>query len=427
MTFLTNIVSMREIEAKRQTRGSRASLVNALIAVIAMLLVAAVPAFGQTPEGTVITNTATVTWSDANSNSYTPVNAQAQVTVGFQAGLDAIAQAASVTPASPSTADTIGFWVKNIGNGVDSVSVAEVISNASVMTVTGYRYAATTYGNIGALNTALAADSILMGDSAQVQVVYDVPAGQGGQNTNYTLTATSLRDGAVSDNDVTNIAPPATYLVATTPDGSQNVQQLPSNGTNYTFTFTVENTGNLDDDFDLLASSPGSAVITIVSVNAVAGDSTQIALATGVSQDIDVVYSVADVAAGSTDTLELQARSVAQPATLDDGYMDLTVIRPAITMTKEAYRDDKLTAIGAGLVVPGEYIQYKITVTNAGTAAADTVHVDDLLPVELAYDSYSVDAAGWTIAESGGDIDADLSGALAPAASRFFWIRVRVN
>src|SRR5207244_12226460 len=93
----------------------------------------------------------------------------------------------------------------------------------------------------------------------------------------------------------------------TTPDGGQNVQHLPGNG--YSFTFTVQNTGNGNDNLDLLATSPGSPVITIVSVNGVAGDSTRITLAPAVSQTIAVVYNVANVAGGRSEehTSELQS------------------------------------------------------------------------------------------------------------------------
>ena len=35
-------------------------------------------------------------------------------------------------------------------------------------------------------------------------------------------------------------------------------------------------------------------------------------------------------------------------------------------------------------------------------------------------------AAGWSLANTGNDLDADLTGTLDPAASRFFWIRVMV-
>ena len=56
-----------------------------------LLAFAAAPAMAQTPtaENTVITNTATVSYTDANGNTYTPVDASVSVTVGFQAGVDA--------------------------------------------------------------------------------------------------------------------------------------------------------------------------------------------------------------------------------------------------------------------------------------------------------------------------------------------------
>ncbi len=60
-----------------------------------LALFATRPATAQTPETTVITNTATVDWTDANGNSYTPVNDSVAITVGFTAGIDAIATAAS--------------------------------------------------------------------------------------------------------------------------------------------------------------------------------------------------------------------------------------------------------------------------------------------------------------------------------------------
>src|SRR3972149_102979 len=401
----------------------RALALTGLVAALMAPVARAPPA-----EGTVITNTATVSWTDANSNTYTPVSGSVNVTVGFSAGVDVIAAAASVTPASPSTGDTLSVDVQNIGNGADSVLIAENLSVGGVITVTGYRYSATTYASLAALNAALASVSIAQGGSITVKVVYDVLSGQGGVSTVYTMTGASRRTPAPTDAAATTTTPAGSVAVAVTPDGGQALQRLPSNGTNYTFTFAVQNNGNGPESFDLLGSSPGSAVITIVSVNGVAGDSTRITnLAAGASQNIDVVYSVGNVAAGSTDTLNLRARSVTNGAIFNDGYADLTVIRPALTIAKQAYRDDQSTLIGAGTVVPGEYIQYKITVTNSGTAAASSVHVDDLLPAQVTYVSAAGDAAGWTFANSGNDVDADLSGTLAVSGSRFFWIRVQIN
>jgi uncharacterized repeat protein (TIGR01451 family) len=390
--------------------------------------VLAAPAHGQTPEGTVIRNIATVTFTDANSNAYAAVADTVDVTVGFVAGIDVIAAAATVGPASPSTADTIAFQVSNVGNGTDSVAVSENISVGGVITVTGYRFSGTTYGSLAALNAALSGAAVAGGGSITIQVIYDVAAGTGGVSTVYELTATSRRDGGASDNDSTTITPDLTAAVAVTPDGGQNLQRLPSNGTNYTFTFTVTNNATGPDGFDLLASFPGTA-ITIVSVNGVAGDSTQITgLAAGASQNIDVVYSIGNVAAGTVDTLFLTGRSLADPLTSDAGFADMAVVRPLLSIAKEPFRDDQTTPIGGGdTVAPGEFIQYRITVTNGGSAAASSVHVDDLLPGELTFASAIGDAAGWSFGNTGNDVDADLSGTLATGASRFFWVRASVN
>jgi uncharacterized repeat protein (TIGR01451 family) len=236
-----------------------------------------------------------------------------------------------------------------------------------------------------------------------------------------------VRDNAVTDNQLTAITPAQTFAVAVTPDGGQNLQKLPSNGTNYTFTFTVANGGNGSDNFTLTASNTGSA-ITVVSVNGVAGTGTSVAIPAASSVNIDVVYSVGNVAAGTTDNLKLHAVSAGDNTKNDDGTADLTVIRPAITVAKDAYRDNKTTLlIATDKVLPNEYIQFKIAVTNSGTTAASSVAIADNLPPELTYDSATPDAAGWTIGNVGNNVTATLTGTLATSATRFIWIRARVK
>jgi uncharacterized repeat protein (TIGR01451 family) len=386
----------------------------------------ALQAQSPTPEGTVITNTATVSFTDANGNTYSAVNASVSVTVGFVAGID-VAGAASATPASPSSNNTLSFTIQNIGNGTDHVQVAEAISVGSVITVTSYVFNATSYGTLAALNTALSAAAITQNTTFTVQVKYDVAANKGGVATNYTLTGTSVRDNLVTDNQVTTITPAQTYAVAVTPDGGQNLQKLPSNGTNYTFTFTVTNNGNGSDNFNLVASNTGSA-ITVVSVNGVAGTSTSVAIAAATAMNIDVVYSVGNVAAGTTDNLKLQATSVGDNTKTDDGTADLTVIRPAITVGKAAYRDDQVTLLGpTDKVLPNEAIQYKVSVTNSGTTAAASVAIADNLPAELTFLSSTGDLAGWTIGNVGNNVSASLTSTLASGATRYIWIRARVK
>lgn len=403
--------------------------IAALIILSAMLaMLGARRAEAQTAEGTSIRNIATVTFTDANSNSYAPKADTTDVTVGFAAGINVTSASTASTPTSPSTADTLTFTVLNIGNGTDSVTVSESISVADVITVTGYRLGSTTYASLALLNTALSGTVITAGDSITIKVVYSTATGKGGVATVYTLTGTSRRTPATTASRAITVTPAATAGVTTSPKGGQNLTRLPSNGTNYTFAFTVTNNGTGSDNFDLVASHPGTP-ITIVSVNGVAGDSTRISsVASGASQTINVVYAIGDVAAGTVDTLRLKARSTLTPATLDTGFADVTVVKAALAITKALYRDDQSTVVGgADTIVPGEYVQYKISVTNSGGAAASTVQVTDAIAAQLTYQSSSGDVAGWTFSMNSGTLTADLTGTLAGGATRYFWIRVRLN
>jgi uncharacterized repeat protein (TIGR01451 family) len=378
-----------------------------------------------TPEGTVITNTATASWTDANSNTYTAVTASASVTVGFLAGPD-VTSPATVTPASPSTGNELTFTVSNTGNGVDSVTAAFTVGTG--VSVTGYKIGATTYATLAELNAALAGTAITAGSSVSVVVVYTVAPGRGGLTTPVTLTATSRRTPASSDASTTNVIPPVAAAVNVTPDGGTR-QRLPSNGTQYTEAFTVQNTGNASDTYSLAASLAPGGTVTIVSVNGSAGTGSSVTVAAGGSSTVNVVYTVANAAlAGASDVLTLTATSANNASISDPGFVTIQVVRAALTMSKTAFRDNQTTAITASdRVLPGEYIQYRVSVTNSGGASATTVAVSDPLPAEVTYVSASGDAAGWTLSESSGTVSAALTGTLASGASRFFWIRVLIK
>jgi uncharacterized repeat protein (TIGR01451 family) len=391
-----------------------------------LLALGVTAASAQTSEGTVITNTSTVSYTDANSNTYTPVSASVSVTVGFSGGIT-FTGVASVAPAAPSTSDTLSFTYTNIGNGNDSLRVTELISNSAVMTVVGYRVGTTAYASLAALNSGLSTTLVAQNGTLVVKVAYNVPAGEGGMTSNYTLTGFSRRDGTKTQAAITAVSPSQTASVAVTPNGSQNLQLLPSNGTNYTFTFAVQNTGNGTDNFSLAGSRTGTAV-TIVSVNGVAGSSATLSsLAAGASQNVAVIYSIGAVAAGVKDSVVLTATSTANNTVHGIGRADLTVVKPTLGIAKAAYLDDQTTVVGSTKVVPGQFLQYKITVTNSGTAVASTVSVSDALPAQLTYVSSAPDAAGWTISNASGTVTAALSGTLATSTSRYIWIRVQVK
>ena len=387
-------------------------------------------AYGQTAEGTDIVNTATVSFSDANSNTYSTVDGVATVTVGHVAGIDVVAGAATATPLVNSTGNTMTFTVNNVGNGVDTLSVSQTNSDPSVLTVDQFTYNSINYANITLLNAALADSTVVAGGSVVITVEYSIADNTGGEPSTYELTGTSIRDGSATDPDNTVVTPSLTGSVVTLPDGAQTLSHLPNTGTvpTYTFTFTVDNQQTGQDDFDLLVTKTGSGAITIVSVNAFAGDSTRVTLGPGSGPtNFDVIYSVAG-SAGTVDTLFLEARSVANGATTDSGYADMTIIEADLGITKVAYLTDKVTPIGASLVLPGDFIEYKVTVTNNGTAQAASVVVTDNLPATLTYISRSNDVGTWDVTGSGNNRTFTLNpGTLNTATSVSFFIRAQVN
>jgi uncharacterized repeat protein (TIGR01451 family) len=78
--------------------------------------------------------------------------------------------------------------------------------------------------------------------------------------------------------------------------------------------------------------------------------------------------------------------------------------------------------------LPGEFIRYQVTVTNAGSTGATTVQVTDALPAELTY--VSATGANWSFGVVGQNVTADYTatgGVLAAGASSSFVLRVSIN
>lgn len=406
---------------------------------------AAVPAHAQdpTPEGTVITNQASASWTDANGNTYTPATASVDVTVGFLASPD-ITGPATATPASPSTGNSANYVITNKGNGTDQFSFG--ITAESGLTVTGYAIGATTYADLTALNAALAATDLDYNETVTVTVYYTVAPGQGGQDLSLEPTATSVRDNTASDATETVVSPPVAAGAQTDPSGGSSggtASRLPSNGTTYSETFTLTNTGNASETYTLTTGSSDGTVATTGTLTGTGVVGGQVTLAPGESVTLTLTYTVGDVPAGSTSDLTVTATAGSDPTVTSTGTVTVTVIRAAISMTKVAYKADQATVIDPAAavvanrtVLPGETFYYLVTVTNTGEAAADDVEVTDVIPAEL--------RAGFTVADASDNVGdfafaydaptftltATLNGTLAasgdPGDSASFWIQVTV-
>lgn len=411
------------------TRTTRMRL--ALFGIASAVLLAAAPAARAqaTAEGTTITNTATVSFTDANANTYGTQSASVSVKVGFKAGID-VSSAATATPSSPSTGNELNFTLLNGGNGTDTLTVATTAGTG--ITITGYKIGTTTYATLAALNAHLDTTGIARNSSVVITVVYTVASGRGGQTSALSLTATSDRDAdttntARTDTSSTNVTPTVAAAVSVTPDNSA-IDRVPNSATvtTYTESFTVTNNGNASDTYTLAASTDNPTMITGISIT---GGSTVTIAANGTAT-VSVTYSIAAATAnGTTGQLTLSATSQNDGTKNDTGDYDIRATKAVLVIAKAAFRDNQTTAITNSTsdpVKPGEFIYYRITVTNNGNAEARTISVSDVLPSEVTYNSTSMDAAGWTLSHSSGTVTGTLT-SLSAGASRFFWIRVAIK
>ena len=407
-----------------RTLISRGLLVTGLLVALAGMAGAQV-----TPENTVITNTATVSFRDANNNAYS-ASGSANVTVGFQPGVDVTAPA-TLAPSTPTVGATATFTINNTGNGTNQFSVAFV--PPAGITVTGYTInGGGSYADVAALNTALAAVNVAAGGNVTVGVVYNTVIANAGVAYSFDLTASSVRaqppgaGGNTSDAATITVTPADVTGVAVTPDASA-ATKIPGS---QSAVFTVTNNGSQAVNFNL--SAAGTAGFTIVSVNGNAGSTgTTGAIAAGGTANITVVYTIATSA--NSGTVTLTATHPTDAASTDNGTWDITVSKPAITLTKAAFLDDGTGnapgAAVAGAVPPGVAVWYVITITNAGGAAtAENVSVTDAIPAELNYVSSAGVSGTWTsISFAGGTVTATLNGTLAAGASASFRIKTTIK
>jgi len=378
-----------------------------------------------TAEGTTITNTASAAYSDANGNSYTPVTGSVTVMVGFLAAPNP-SGVASVSPASPSTGNTISFTITNSGNGLDSVRVSSV--TAPGVTITDYLYNGTSYGTLAALNAHLDTINIVAGAALPFPVVvqYTVPNTAGGQTIPMTIVVASMRSPTVSYNWITTITPPAVFAVSVSPDGA-SIGRVPTNtAPAYSYAFTVTNTGNATNTYAVSASlTTTNTTVTITGIS-----TSSITLAAGASGTVTVSYTVAD---GTSDNIRLTATGTS--ASTDNGDVTVNVSKAAITLAKAAYSSmtsvTPLTNTAADAIVPGTTFFYKLSVTNtAGAADASKIVITDALPASLTYVSSAGDvAADWTITQAGSTVTATMTPAMtiAAGATRFIWVGVRIS
>jgi uncharacterized repeat protein (TIGR01451 family) len=328
------------------------------------------------------------------------------------------------------TAETYTIAVRN--NGPYTASGITLVDTLPA----GLQYT----GNTGALWTCSAALQIVTctrsgtlasgASAANLVLNVTVLATVAPSITNVAVVRGTLDDQNLANNRATVTTAVTVRSVVVTPDAA-TITRLPSNGTNYTQVFVVNNTGSLAGTYNVAVTS-STVAVTIVSVNGTAGStgSTGALVALTGTANVTVVYSVATAAAtGASAKITLTATSTgAAPVATDTGDLTVTVARAGLSIAKQLYRDDQTTLVAGG-VATGEYVQYRVTVTSTGGAAATAVSVADNIPTQVTYVTATGDLAGWGFAPAAPSptLTATLAGALSSGASRYFWIRVRVK
>jgi hypothetical protein len=305
-----------------------------------------------------------------------------------------------------------------VGDPATAMATATVTDNATAATITaasdiriripsGFNMTwntALTTATIGGGAAAKVSTTVSYENSGQVLVLNvtsnfvasDQITVSGLQFNNFTATSASSNlqlvvsgagGGTAATDDKTIVIIPS-YGASVAP-ATTTASRLPSNGTNYTVVFTVQNTGSGSDNYDLLTTrTPGTALTTvsITGTNVTQGanpDSARLAgLAASASVAVTVTYSVGNVAIGAVDTLNFKARSTGDATKSSTGKMALTVIRPSMTTTH--------VVNPTGTQIPGTQLTYTTTITNIGTTTASTVIVADSVSANLQFKLGSV-------------------------------------
>lgn len=462
----------------------RLNLIRTAMVAVALALAPAAVAWAQglpengapTRAGTQIVNKATVTFTDANNNEYDPVEGEVTLTVAFVAGVE-VAVTNKPQPKSPGTGNWIEYTFTNQGNDVDYFTVS--VNAGAGITVTGFSlvhpdnateadwYSANDFNNLLA---QAAQHRDYVGNNGRgenkgtpdpntslvIYLRYDLDPDFDAENEKLEVEVGSGNDPDTKDSvdeGGSTLDPDYVYEIDVKAQVADQ-KRLPSANPGdvnqqYTAVFTVENKGS-GANFAWSVTADPAANISFVGVSgtdltSATTTSGTLTLSNGQTVDVTVTYTIdAGAAAGSTADLILEVVSQADNDVKDDDRTKVTVIRPSLSITKEAFANKNEDPLDAGGVVPGATIWYRITVENAGAEAngadATNVEIKDVLPSALGFKSAEPDASNAHPWQLSTDTDngivtitakpVDESNAprtMAPGEKAIFWIEVEVK
>ncbi len=331
-----------------------------------------------TPDKTVLTNTVTLNYDDANGNPQSEENDSVNVVV--TAPVMTISKVADVTTADPDDEITYTITYKNTGTG----EATNIYINDTIPPDTTYVSSNPTYTSASGDTYTWFIASLGAGQSGTIELVVKVDVGVPDKTllrNQVTLDYADANENPLprqSDKaDVTVTAPVFTFSkkadVSTADPGDEIVYTIEYENTGTGEATDVYVNDTIPDDVDFVSSNPA---YTSVSGNTYTWFMASVAAGTG-----GTITIVVEVKAGIPDETLLR-----NTATLDysdangnpypqmKDCADVRVTAPIMTITKTA---DVSTAD------PDDEITYTLAYENKGTGEATDVYINDTIPADV--------------------------------------------
>jgi uncharacterized repeat protein (TIGR01451 family) len=308
-------------------------------ALAALLALPAQALTAGTASNTSISNTATVSFSDAGGNAQTPVtSAAAVITVALVPSAPNVSSPAAVPNANQGQNVTLTYTVTTAANGPDTYTIAsgDALSNVTGGSATPQVTSLT----LGA--TSLAAPAPI--GSTSITVPYD---------------------GSVSNASINGLVAGAV--------GTGSVVVIGGN----TYTITAIN------------KTPASNTAALTLDHAIAGTAGAVNAVVPEQKTFTVTVAPGTVTSGSSGTSTITTTVTSNTAPSPVGTQGtptvVTVNRPTLTVTKQVSIDGGATYTTNPQAPPGTVLTYKITASNGGTSAATSISFQDVIPQFLTY------------------------------------------
>lgn len=317
-----------------------------------------------TAANTTITNTVTVSFSDAANNPQTSVEANVAITVNLVAAAPTLVAGADIDPTTETTAASITYTITSNANGPDQYNLtSDTATNSQISAPTGVTLA----GSVTLGATTLAA--ALVGDDSELTL---------------TVPFDGTADGAVNGLAVTD-----TVVI---------------NGNEYTIDSVDESNGG--------TTNLASITLTVE----VTGGAVAIGALVAERQTFDIDLTTGSIVAPNASgvhTVSVTATSDTDNAFTATDSATITVRKPVLTVTKyvrnvttvafnplvAAITVDAVDYYASGVSGnPGDTMQYLIVIDNsaAGAGTANNIVVSDPIPQFTTFvaSSIELDATG---------------------------------